>query len=166
MCAPLLRRGRSVALAVDRFRGGRCVRHAGIGRRSLGLARSEVELGSQKSGKGPGTFDFVGFTFCWARSRRGRAIRFAAEWCRRNRHEAVKDQRVALSRKLQGHYAYFGVSGNSRSLQLVYEYVKRNWFKWLCRRSQRRRLTWGRFADLLRQQPLPRPRIQVRIWAP
>ncbi len=136
--------------------------------------------GSQKSGKGPGTFDFVGFTFYWARSRRGRwcmyaktrraslgrAIRSAAEWCRRYRHQTVKEQRVALSRKLQGHYAYFGVSGNSRSLQLVYEYVKRNWFKWLCRRSQRRRLTWERFADLLRQQPLPRPRIQVRIWGP
>jgi retron-type reverse transcriptase len=38
------------------------------------------------------------------------------------------------------------------------------WYKWLCRRSQRKRLTWERFADLLRDFPLPRPRITVRIW--
>jgi len=31
-------------------------------------------------------------------------------------------------------------------------------------RSQRKRLTWERFADLLRDFPLPRPRITVRIW--
>jgi len=132
--------------------------------------------GSQKSGQGPGTFDFVGFTFYWARSRQGRwgmhvktrrvslkrAITSAAQWCRRYRHQSVREQRVALGRKLQGHYAYFGVSGNYRSLMLLYESVKRSWFKWRCRRSQRRRLTWERFADLLSQQELPRPRIRVR----
>ena len=35
--------------------------------------------------------------------------------------------------------------------------AKRTWYKWLCRRSQRKRLTWERFADLLRRFPLPRP---------
>ena len=44
------------------------------------------------------------------------------------------------------------------------EATKRAWYKWLCRRSQRTRLTWKRFGDLLQQFPLPRPRITVRIW--
>jgi hypothetical protein len=42
--------------------------------------------------------------------------------------------------------------------------VKRSWYKWLCRRSHRTRLTWERFADLLRDFPHPTPRITLRIW--
>jgi len=62
---------------------------------------------TQRSGKGPSTFDFLGFTFYWARSRRGRwgmqyktrrvalrrFIRSVYAWCRRHRHLAVKDAR-------------------------------------------------------------------------
>jgi len=58
----------------------------------------------------------------------------------------------------------FGISGNFISLLLVIEQVKKAWYKWLCRRSQRKRLTWERFADLLRDFPLPRPRIMVSLW--
>ena len=50
------------------------------------------------------------------------------------------------------------------SLLRVTEQAKRIWYKWLCRRSQRKRLTWKRFADLLRDFPLPKPRITVKIW--
>ncbi len=132
----------------------------------------------QKSGKGPATFDFLGFTLYWARTRRGRwaiscktrsaslrrIIQSVYGWCRRHRHLPVKAQHAALTRRIQGHFNYFGVSGNFRSLLLVVEQVKRSWYKWLCRRSQRKRLNWERFADLLRDFPLPKPRILVRIW--
>jgi hypothetical protein len=132
----------------------------------------------QQRGKGPATFDFLGFTLYWARSRKGRwgmlcktrsaslrrLISSVYVWCRRHRHSSVKDQHTALTRRIQGHFNYFGVSGNFRSLLLVIEQAKRIWYKWLCRRSQRKRLTWERFADLLRDFPLPRPRITVRIW--
>ncbi len=132
----------------------------------------------QKGGKGPATFDFLGFTLYWARTRKGRwgmfcktrsaslrrAIRSVYDWCRRHRHLPVKDQHAALTRRIQGHFNYFGVSGNFRSLLLVVEQAKRSWYKWLCRRSQRKRLTWERFANLLRDFPLPRPRITVQIW--
>ena len=67
-----------------------------------------------------------------------------------------------LTRRLRGHFNYFGVSGNVRSSNAA----KRAWYQWLCRRSQRARLTWERFADLLDPLPLPRPRITVRIWGP
>ena len=132
----------------------------------------------QQSGKGPATFDFFGFTFYWQRSRRGhwrmgcktrrsslrRAKRSIYEWCRGHRHLPIKAQHAALYRRLQGHFNYFGVSGNYHSLYLLGRATKRAWYKWLCRRGQRQRLNWERFTDLLKWWPLPRPRILVQIW--
>ena len=132
----------------------------------------------QSGGKGPATFDFLGFTWYWRRTRGGwwtkacktrtarlrRSIQAIADWCRGHRHLPVKAQHTALKRRIQGHFNYFGVSGNSRSLLLLVEETKRVWFKWLCRRSQRRHLTWERFAAMLVRLPLPKPRITVDIW--
>ncbi len=69
-----------------------------------------------------------------------------------------------LAERIQGYFNYFGVSGNFRGLLLVTERAKWTWYKWLCRRSQRKLLTWERLADLLRDCPLPRPRSTVRNW--
>jgi RNA-directed DNA polymerase len=134
---------------------------------------------AQQRGKSPATFDFLGFTFYWGRSRKGywrmgcktrraslrRAKQAIYDWCRRHRHQPVEAQHAALGRRLRGHFNYFGVNGNVQSLLRLIEATKRAWYKWLCRRSQRKRLTWERFTDLLRQRPLPRPRITVRIWS-
>jgi RNA-directed DNA polymerase len=79
---------------------------------------------SQRGGKGPETFDFLGFTFYWGRSRRGRwmmccktrraslrrAFQSVAAWCRRHRHLPVQAQHAALTRRLVGHFNYFGVA--------------------------------------------------------
>lgn len=128
----------------------------------------------------PGTFDFLGFTLYWCRTRRGnwrlgmktrkarvqKAIQAISEWVRRHRHHSCKEQHAALSRRLRGHYQYFGVNGNVRRMRLLERYVEREWFKWLRRRSQRaRRLTWERFNAYLQAHPLPPPRIYVAIWA-
>jgi RNA-directed DNA polymerase len=133
-----------------------------------------------RKGKGPAAFDLLGFTLYWRRTRTGRwmptlktrtarlrrAITAVADWCRSHRHESVKEQHAALTRRLQGHFNYFGVNGNLRSLQvLVYE-VGRAWRKWLSRRGQRTPLSWKRFNDLLRRLPLPKPRIRVQLWMP
>ena len=134
---------------------------------------------TQQSGQGPATFDFVGFTFYWRRTRTGhwrmgcktrraslrRAKQALYDWCRRHRHQSVEAQHAALSRRLRGHFNYFGVNGNFQRLLQLVGATKRAWYKWLCRRSQRKRLTWERFTDFLRQRPLPRPRIMVRIWS-
>ena len=134
---------------------------------------------TQQSGQGPATFDFVGFTFYWRRTRTGhwrmgcktrraslrRAKQALYDWCRRHRHQSVEAQHAALSRRLRGHVNYFGVHGNLQRLRQLVGATKRAWYKWLCRRSQRKRLTWERFTDFLRQRPLPRPRIMVRIWS-
>ena len=141
------------------------------------IAFERPEAG-QRSGKGPGTFEFLGFTMYWRRTRRGRwqmwcktrskALRrfnrAVAEWCRRHRHLPVQDQHAALKRRLVGHFNYFGVNGNTRSLARVVYATVRVWRKWLRRRSQRTRLTWERFNQLLERFPLPRPRVVVRIW--
>jgi group II intron reverse transcriptase/maturase len=128
--------------------------------------------------KGTGNFDFLGFTMYWRQTRWGgwamkcktrraslrRIILAVADWCRRHRHLPVKDQHAALRRRVQGHFNYFAVNGNTHSLQQVVYKVERTWHKWLNRRSQRSRLSWKRFQDLLRDFPLPRPRITVQIW--
>jgi group II intron reverse transcriptase/maturase len=158
-----------------------------LGRFGLSLHPDKTRLvpfrrppAQQRGGKGPATFDFLGFTLYWRRTRSGRwgmgcktrraslrrAIQSVYDWCRSHRHQPVKEQHAALNRRLRGHFNYFGVSGNFRSLLLLVEATRWAWYKWLCRRSQRKRLTWERFEDLLRQLPLPRPRITVRIWGP
>jgi hypothetical protein len=97
-------------------------------------------------------------------ARLGRAIKAAAEWCRRHRHDSVEEQHQALERKLIGHYNYFGVNGNGRALRNLRYAVTRAWKKWLNRRSQRARMTWKRFNELLRAHPLPAAKIKVQIW--
>jgi RNA-directed DNA polymerase len=130
-------------------------------------------------GGGGETFDFLGFTLHWQRTRFGkwrmacrtrgarlrRAIQAAAEWCRRHRHLPVKEQHQALKRKLVGHYNYFGVNGNLRALRCLHWAVRRAWRKWLNRRSQRARMNWQRFGQLLAAHPLPEATIRVRIWS-
>ena len=125
----------------------------------------------------PGSFDFLGFTLFWRRSRRGhwvvgcktrrarlaRAIKAACDWCRRNRHAPVAEQHVGLCRRMRGHYRYFGVNGNTRSLSRLFHHARRAWHKWLNRRSQRGNLPWQRFVDLLHDFPLPLPRVYVTI---
>ena len=132
----------------------------------------------QRKGRGSGTFDFLGFTWYWRRSRRGRwmaacktrrarvqrAIRSVHEYCRYHRHESIPVQHAALCRRIQGHFNYFGVNGNRRSLTPIRYHAERAWYKWLRRRSQKTRLNWGRFQDLLRDFPLPQPRVMVQIW--
>jgi RNA-directed DNA polymerase len=133
----------------------------------------------QNGGKGPGTFDFLGFTLLWKRTRKGfwaqnfktrkgrlqRAKQALNDYCRRHRHEPVKEQHASLCRRIRGHYNYFGVNGNLSQLKRLLRAAERVWRRWLRRRSNRTRLNWKRFGDLLRAFPLPRPSISVQLWA-
>lgn len=123
----------------------------------------------------PGSFDFLGFTHFWSRSRQGnwvvkrktadsrfqRALKKIAEWCRLNRHLPVRAQHEMLTRKLQGHYQYYGVIGNLSSLQRFYYEVVCLWRKWLSRRKRRGQTAWSRFLGLLRIFVLPWPRARA-----
>jgi group II intron reverse transcriptase/maturase len=119
------------------------------------------------------TFDFLGFTHYWGLSRKKkwvvqrktankklkRAIRRVYQWCKVNRHRPVKEQWQSLCRKVLGHYGFYGITSNSRSLNGFYEQVKRAWRKWLNRRSRNKDMPWDRFNRLLQRYPLPKPRI-------
>ena len=116
----------------------------------------------------PGTFDLLGFTHYWARSLRGywviklktaadrfsRAVRSIDQWCRGNRHITLSEQQQKLNEKLRGHYAYYGVTGNSGALSRFLWEVQRRWRKWLSRRSRTRSMNWARFRRLLQHYPL------------
>ncbi len=125
---------------------------------------------------GPGSFDFLGFTHHWARSRRGfwvpkrktakgrfsRALRVLNQWMRRARHLPVVEQARILGSKLRGHYAYYGIRGNSAAISRFSYEARRLWRKWLSRRSQQSLVTWPAFNRLLQRHPLPPPRIRRR----
>jgi len=123
---------------------------------------------------GSATFDLLGFTIHWAKSRAGkwvvklrtasnrlsRSLSRVRVWCRTNRHQAVGWQWHMLVAKLRGHYGYFGVTGNMRALERFRYEVLRVWRKWLSRRSTASRHGWGpTWSRLLERYPLPEPRI-------
>jgi len=127
---------------------------------------------------GPGSFDFLGFTHYWARSRSGkwvikrktaksrfgRALKRVAEWCRLARHRPVSDQHRDLVRKLKGHYGYYGITGNHRALARFRREVEHAWKKWLARRSQRAIQTREHFDRLLERYRLPTPTVVHSIY--
>ena len=96
-----------------------------------------------------------------AGSRFHHAVKRIADWCRLNRHKEIGEQHQALGQKLRGHFAYYGIIGNLRSLQRFRYQVLRVWRKWLSRRHRGGGWPWPRFNELLRQLPLPVPRARV-----
>ncbi len=123
----------------------------------------------QPAGWEPGSFDLLGFTHFWARSRKGnwvvkrktaksrfsRAVKAIGEWCRRYRHLPLGEQHRVLTLKLKGHYAYFGITGNAAALSRLRHEIERRWKKWLGRRSQRAGKNWEWFKAILARHPLP-----------
>jgi RNA-directed DNA polymerase len=123
-------------------------------------------------GSGGKSFDLLGFTHYWGRSRRGawvvkrktasnrlsRALKQVTQWCRLNRHRPLAEQHRVLSQKLQGHYGYFGITGNSKALVAFAWEVRKRWHKWLSRRTHQARTTWEQFDQIIRRFPLPKPR--------
>lgn len=125
----------------------------------------------------PPSFNFLGFTHYWARSRSGKWVikrktiakrlsRKAHEiwqWCRQNRHEPLEWQQKRLASRLLGYYNYFGIVCNSRALEQLFRSVRLGWRYWLSRRSQRGTIGRVDFKQIEERFPLPRPRI-VHQW--
>jgi RNA-directed DNA polymerase len=119
------------------------------------------------------TFALLGFTHYWGKSLTGkwvvkrrtakdrfrRALKRVALFCKEHRHDEIRQQQKALTRKLLGHYEYYGITGNFEALARFFHQVKQVWRKWLHRRSFHARMTWQRMGPLLRQYSLPQPRI-------
>jgi group II intron reverse transcriptase/maturase len=126
-----------------------------------------------------GTFDFLGFTHYGTASRRGKfimghktakkklamSIMQTKEWLRKIRNKCrMKEWWPTLIAKLRGHYNYYGISGNMRSLRQFYSGVIRLVFKWVNRRSQKKSMNWDRYLKYLRVHPLTLPKIYHNLY--
>jgi group II intron reverse transcriptase/maturase len=136
-----------------------------------------LSFGKPASGKevtrGDNTFDFLGFTHYWARTRRGywvikrktarkkvrKTVQALWTWCRNNRHMDLAGQHRILCSKLRGHFQYFGVRCNMRAMEAVRHHAERAWKYWLHRRSSKKAMSWEKFEALRSCMPLPTPKI-------
>lgn len=131
-----------------------------------------------EGGGGSASFDLLGFTHFWAKTLKGkwvvkrktakdrfsRTLQRVSEWCRTNRHQPIQEQHQVLTRKLRGHDAYFGITGNARALSTLRQCVRRIWHRWLARRSWKTAWTWTRMNALLVRFPLPPARVVHSIY--
>lgn len=138
-----------------------------------------AEGNSRKRGNGkPETFDFLGFTHYCSKSRNGafrvkrktsgrkfkQKVKAMKTWIKVNRHMEQKEFLKIIRSKLAGHYRYYGITDNAKSMQSYYFITINLMFKWLNRRSQRRSFTRERFYEVLKYFRLPQPRIYVNIY--
>jgi RNA-directed DNA polymerase len=126
---------------------------------SLGIPRAQAAR----------SFDFLGFTHYWTRSRKGqwlvkqrtssdrfsRASMAVKERCRRLMHAPIAVQHHVLSSMLRGHFGYYGVTGNGDALGRFRHEVERHWGRALARRNGRR-FAWARFTATLKRFSLPK----------
>lgn len=126
----------------------------------------------------PETFTFIGFTHYCSTGRNGQfrvkrktSKKKFAKKCR-ELNITIRDMRVwrladiirKLNQILVGYYHYYGITDNSRSLELMYHHVRRMLFYWLNRRSNRKSYSWEGFNDMMKNFPLAKPKIYVNIY--
>jgi len=130
-------------------------------------------------GKEQEVFDFLGFTFYIGRSRKGftlpkvkssgkrlrSKLKRVSEWARKaTRRYKLEEVWRRFRRKLLGHIHYYGVSFNSRHVGKFLHASIRILYRWLIRRSQRKTLSWERFLEFIRSNPLPKVRVYHRLF--
>lgn len=138
-----------------------------------------AQLQAKAKGTRCATFDFLGFTHYCSRTRDGRRFRMKRktiskrltakvkgykEWLKASRTLPTVQILEITARKLRGHYAYYGVTDNAKSIATYAYLVNQLLFKWLNRRGKRGCYTWEKYQKLLAKFPLPRPRIRVKLY--
>lgn len=125
------------------------------------------------------SFNFLGFTFYWGRSRHGRKIpkvktdgaRMRAklkkvnEWAKSVRHKggAVIIWK-SFCKKLQGHIQYYGVSHNTKRVSIFIHHARAIMFYWFNRRSQKKSFTWEQYTRFVRKYPLPTVKVYHHLF--
>jgi RNA-directed DNA polymerase len=133
-----------------------------------------IDFHPPQAGQGGGsTFNFLGFTHQWDRSRKGRpyvgrrtmskrltrALKGVRDYCSKTITQPIGTQWRGLCIRMRGHYQYYGIRGNSDGLERFHDQVKRVWKRSLCRRAGHTKLSWEWFHRLLLTYPLPPPRL-------
>ncbi len=120
----------------------------------------------------PETFTFLGFTHICGQNSKGyfaiwrqtAAKRMRAKLAnikvelRRKMHHAVPAVGSWLKRVVDGYYRYYAVPGNTVTLGLFRERLRRLWRQVLRRRSQKRRPNWAQLTRVF-DRWIPRPRV-------
>lgn len=158
-----------------------------LGKFNLELAEDKtriIEFGrfartnAKARGRKPETFNFLGFTHFTDVSRKGffklgrkterkkmtAKLKEMNLWLKSMRHVPAKEWWPVLKAKLEGHFRYYGVSGNSQSIR-IYKYLTvRLVFKWMNRRSQKKSKDWSAFSMYLKHHMLPKPQIHYSLY--
>lgn len=135
--------------------------------------KTKVVKFSKKDTRGNGKFEFLGFEFRWSRTRKGKmgvkkrtspkklrkSIANFAEWCKSFGSLSKRQIFMRLNMKLRGYYNYYGIIGNYKSLNGFFYRAMKILFKWLKRKSFKRRLNWKKFNRYLEIYRVERPRI-------
>jgi hypothetical protein len=130
---------------------------------------------AKEKGKRLETIYFLGFTHFCSRNRKGnfmaghktekarfrRSVQNLQSLMREIRHFSLREQVVKINQVLRGHYAYYGVGWNFKSLFTIYRYAEGYWHKMLVSRSRKSYITWERFQSLKQVFPLQRPKLSV-----
>lgn len=125
------------------------------------------------------SFDFLGFTFYWGKSRNGFSIpklktagkrlrgklKRVKEWAKsvRGKSKLPEIWRTFCS-KVQGHINYYGVSHNSRNVDRFVTQALKIFFKWINRRGQRKTFTWNEFWNYVNNNSLPKVKVYHRLF--
>ena len=125
------------------------------------------------------SFNFLGFTFYWGRSRNGVKIpkvktegkrmrtklKRVNQWAKEVRNQyKLKIIWQKLCSKREGHIQYYGVSHNIKRVETFLYYTEQIMFRWLNRRSQKKSYTWEKFQLFLLANPLPKARVVHRLF--
>jgi RNA-directed DNA polymerase len=138
---------------------------------------AESNRAKRGSGK-PETFDFLGFTHYCSQSKNGKfrvkratsrkkfktKLKEYAAWLWQNMHTPIEKLIRTLNQKLIGHFRYYGITDNSGKISAFRYLIRRKLRNVLNRRSQKKSLTWEKFAKLEGRFPLARAKIYVNIY--
>jgi len=134
-----------------------------------------AERNAKAKNRKPRTLYFLGFTHYCTTSRKGqflvgrktertrlrRSMSNLQDRIREAMHWNVTDQIDRINRTLRGHYNYYGMGGNSRSLSKIYNLAKLYLKKTLNRRSRKGSITWELFDKIMKKHPILQPYLKI-----
>jgi len=147
--------------------------------RILEFGRFAAQNQKRRGKSRPETFNFLGFTFYCAATRKGyfcvkvmtdrkkmsSKLKKLKAWLMENRYRKKPHEMVAkLNKSLVGYYGYYAVSDNMTSVRKFRNEVIKLLFRWLNRRSQRKSFNWNEFNEFIARVPIAEPRLKHRLY--